>query len=111
MLSPSRKEPYMDAITREYLCRRLDEIICGLKETNPHYALENDICNRLYESIEPILLHDGDLTICAGDCANLYEYLEHETARDAIIQEELYLQGYLDCVRLLSMLKILPCAL
>lgn len=99
----------MDAIMREYLWRRLDEIICGLKNTNPHYALANDICSRLYEAIDPIITHRGELTICAGDCANISDYLEHETARDAIIQEALYLQGYLDCVQLLSMLKILPC--
>ena len=47
------------------------------------------------------------MSISAGDCINLREYFEQELEAAAIMQKEVYQQGYLDCVKLLLMLGIL----
>ena len=91
----------------EGLCVRMEEIIHSLADSNTRYALENDICSRLYASIEAIISPGGDISICSGDRANLRDFIDHISARDSIIQEALYRQGYLDCVTLLSALNII----
>lgn len=51
--------------------------------------------------------NESDMSISAGDCINFREYFEQELEAAAIMQKEVYQQGYLDCVKLLLMLGIL----
>lgn len=42
----------------------------------------------------------------AGDCDTLRDYLDQEFVTTAIMQEEVYQQGFLDCIRLLRSLGV-----
>ena len=74
---------------------------------NGHYALAAESSKLLYDSLEPIVQNEGDISISAGDCLNFREYFEQEFEATAIMQKELYRQGYLDCVKLLVTLGLL----
>ena len=47
------------------------------------------------------------MVFSAGDCTNFREYFQLEMEAAAIMQRELYQQGYLDCVSLLVKLGLL----
>ena len=47
------------------------------------------------------------MVFSAGDCTNFREYFQLEMEAAAIMQRELYRQGYLDCVSLLVKLGLL----
>ena len=47
------------------------------------------------------------MVFSAGDCTNFQEYFQLEMEAAAIMQRELYRQGYLDCVSLLVKLGLL----
>ena len=96
-------EPYVS----DFLNSRIEEIIQNLKQTNGEYALAVEQNKNLMESIDPIISRDRDIAISAGDCMNFRDFLNEEFTQTAILQKELYRQGYLDCVKLLKTLQIL----
>lgn len=86
---------------------QIKEISQALRKDNSHYALAVESNKSLYNSIEPIIKYEGEITLSAGDCLNLREYFEQECEAAAIMQKALYQQGYLDCVKLLIALGLL----
>ena len=92
----------------EFISGRIDDISQDLRKTNTEYALATDKLTRLYENIHPIITSTSEeLTISRGDCIEFQQFLNEELTSDAIIQQALYKQGYLDCVQLLKMLGVL----
>lgn len=90
-----------------YLDSRIEEIAQNLRKTNSEYALAMEKGKELMENIDPIIHSERGITISAGDCLDFQEFLKQEFTSTAIIQQELYKQGYLDCVKLLKMLGVL----
>ncbi len=97
----------MSMFISEYFDLRIEEIAQDLKKANSEYALAAEKSKELMENIDPILRCDKDIIISAGDCLDFQEYLGHEFACAAVLQQELYKQGYLDCVRLLKTLGVI----
>lgn len=92
----------------DFLDGRIEEIAQDLRKTNAEYALAVDKLKRLYENINPIIISTNEeLTITHGDCLDFKELLDEELTSTAIMQQALYKQGYLDCVKLLRMLGVL----
>lgn len=98
--------PYQDDIIG-FLNSRIEDVMQHLLKTNPEYALASEKCKELIGNVCSISRHERDVTITAGDCADIREYLDQEFIQTAIMQQELYTQGYLDCVKLLSMLGVI----
>lgn len=97
----------MSLKVKEFLFDRIDEIMQELKNTNGEYAVASDRGKELFGSILPIIQPEKDIAISGGDCVNINEYLDQEFTREAVSQMELYKQGYLDCVKLLSILEVI----
>lgn len=97
----------MSLYVSDYLDSRIEEIAQDLRKTNSEYALAMKKCKELIKQIDPMLHSEGGIALTAGDCLNFQEFLKHEFTSTAIMQQELYKQGYLDCVELLKMLGIL----
>ena len=91
----------------EFIESRMEEIAQDLLQNNSVYCLAVEKGKSLFESIDPIMQNESDMSISAGDCINFREYFEQELEAAAIMQKEVYQQGYLDCVKLLLMLGIL----
>ena len=91
----------------DFLDGRIEEIAQNLLKTNSEYALAVEKSKDLMENIDPIIHREREITISAGDCLDVQEFLEHEFTSTAIMQQELYKQGYIDCVKLLKMLGAL----
>lgn len=90
-----------------YLTARIEEISQEVKENNGEYAKALAKAKELLENIHPIIHSTKDISITAGDCLDFQEFLENEFTSSAIIHQELYKQGYLDCVKVLKMLGVL----
>lgn len=86
---------------------RIEEKLQSLLKENGEFVLAYAKSKELIDNINAIAHHDRDLTITPGDCADLKDFLEYEFIQSAIMQQELYTQGYLDCVKLLGMLGII----
>lgn len=86
---------------------RVQEIAQELEEANGSYALAVRRRKELYKAVEPVLASREDISISSGDCGNIRDYLEQNFEANAILEQELYRRGYLDCVDLLSELGIL----
>lgn len=97
----------MNSYVSDFLDSRIEDIIQNLKKNNSEYAIADERSRALYYNIEPILNRDKDITISACDRMDFCEFLEQDLIMTSIIQKELYKQGYIDCVRLLSMLKVI----
>ncbi|MDR1629310.1 MAG: hypothetical protein LBS36_03730 [Oscillospiraceae bacterium] len=102
----------MEAITYEddiigFIDSRIEGVMHNLLKTNPEFALAAERCNALVKNFNFIISHDQDFMMTAGDCADLKKYLEQDFIQTTIMHEELYRQGYLDCVKLLSMLGLI----
>lgn len=78
-----------------------------LREENAEYAVALKKASELFANIEPIIESERQITISAMDCLNFREFLDQELTVNAAIEGQLYRQGYLDCVKLLSMLGVL----
>lgn len=100
----------MSLYVTDFLDGRIEEIVRTLRKTDSEYALAVEKRKALYDDIDPILHHERDITISAGDCLNLLEFIELEFTITAHLQQALYRQGYLDCVKLLTMLGLLASA-
>lgn len=92
---------------RDLLDSRIQAFEKNLYETNGAYALAVERSKELFENIDPLIHHQENLTITAGDCLDVCEYLEWMDAATATAKRELYKQGYLDCVQLLANLGVL----
>ena len=90
----------MRSCITEFLDHRMEEIAQSLRSSNAAYSLAVEKSQFLFESIEPMVFS-------AGDCTNFREYFQLEMEAAAIMQRELYRQGYLDCVSLLVKLGLL----
>ena len=97
----------MRSCITEFLDHRMEEIAQSLRSSNAAYSLAVEKSQFLFESIEPIMCNKKDICISAGDCTNFREYFQLEMEAAAIMQRELYRQGYLDCVSLLVKLGLL----
>ncbi|MPN48281.1 hypothetical protein SDC9_195887 [bioreactor metagenome] len=97
----------MNLQVSEYLGFRIEEIAKNLRSTNSEYALAMERSKELMENIDPIMNSERNITISVGDCLDFQEFLECEATSASILQQELYKQGYLDCVQLFRMLGIL----
>ena len=97
----------MNLFLSGYLDFRIEEIVENLHKTNSEYALAAEKSKELMENIDPIIHSERGITISVGDCLDFQEFLEYESTSTAIMQRELYNQGYLDCVKLFKMLGIL----
>lgn len=97
----------MQSAISMFIQERIEEIVGKLHRTHAEYALANAACRHLLDTIEPIILSQTDLQISAGDCFALRSYFDNELTQNAILEEALYRQGYLDCIRLLSELGAL----
>ncbi|MDP4119668.1 MAG: hypothetical protein Q8876_01240 [Bacillota bacterium] len=97
----------MNQYFTEFLNYRIDNIMNNLKNVNSEYAISYEKSGELLKDIDPIIMRNKDITISAENCANFREYLDEEVTQNAIIQQELYKNGYIDCVKLLKMLGVL----
>ncbi len=91
----------------EFISDRIGEISDKVLETNSEYALSREQSNAIYERLEPILNSETDLTINQGECSDFNTLLDNNVFSEAIMEQELYKQGYLDCVYLLKGLGVL----
>ena len=94
-----------DAISL-FLHERLDATVESLRKSSAEYALAAEKRLALYEAIDPILRSREGLTISAGDCQNFRDYFDQEFIVTAVMQEELYKQGWRDCAALLRSLGV-----
>ena len=69
----------------------------NLRKINSEYALAAEKSRILYDKIDPVI----------NECNDLKEFLDHEFTKAALTQQQLYKQGYLDCVNLLKMLGLI----
>ncbi len=92
----------MDQSIVNFLESRTKDIARSLRKSDAAYALAAERTALLYEQIDDILQSEQDLFISAGDCLNFREYGELMRQSDAILRRELYRQGVLDGIRLLS---------
>lgn len=96
----------MNELVSDFITNRIEEIQQNLRKTNGEYALALKSNQALLVEIGYILRHKGDLIISEGDCTNFRHFLDNDCIANAIMQQELYKQGYLDCIQLLGMLKL-----
>lgn len=97
----------MQSCVSDFLDSRIEEIVQSLPQKNGVYSLAVEKRNFLFDSIHPIMQSEREITLSAGDCENFREYFEQELEIAAIMEQELYRQGYLDCVQLLVRLGLL----
>lgn len=97
----------MSLYVSDFLDNRIEEIAQELLKINGEYALAVEKSKELMENIDPIIHCEEEITISAGDCLDFQEFLDHEFTANAIMQQALYNQGYIDCVKLLKMLGVL----
>ncbi len=97
----------MQSYISEFLESRIEEIAQDLRKNNGRYSLAVEKSKSLFDSIDPIMQSESEIILSAGDCLNFRELFDQEFEAAAIMQTELYRQGYLDCVKLLIMLGVL----
>ena len=90
-----------------FVQERIEAVNDELHRAHAEYALASEACKHLLGTIDPIICSKSDLKISAGDCFAFRTYLEHDMTRNAILEEALYRQGCLDCIRLLKALGVL----
>lgn len=90
-----------------FLDSRIQEIAQTLRENHVEYAAAVEKRKSLLKSIDPILHSETGLSVSAEDCIALREYFAQEFTVNAIFEQELYKQGYMDCIQLLFILGIL----
>jgi len=93
---------------QQFMIARIEDKIRELYKANGEYALARNKARELIDCIDKIVLNEKEeLIISRSDCVNFKEYMESQFAEEAICQEELYKQGYLDCIVLLKRLGVL----
>ena len=97
----------MQADFSAFMYSRIESILTDLRKNHAGYAVAWTKRREHYDLIDPILRAEGSLTIAHGDCQNLRDDMEQDFITIAVMQEELYRQGYLDCVKLLRTVGVL----
>ena len=97
----------MSLYVSDFLDGRIDDIMQDLRNTDSEYALSLEKSRHLHNDVEPILNSKKELLITEGDCLKFRELLEQEFTMTAIMQQEIYKKGYLDCVKVLKMIGVL----
>lgn len=90
-----------------FLNERIQVIMDDLRQNNAEYALAVSKRSELYDLIDPILCSTEDISLKAADCLHFRQYMDQDFTTVAVMQTELYRQGYLDCVHLLRTLGVL----
>lgn len=91
-----------------YFELRVKQILSELGEHCGEYAVAEEKCSFLYEVIEPLIKQRKEIQITPGDCMNIMDYIDSQNISLAICQQELYKQGFYDCISLLSGLGFIP---
>ena len=97
----------MQADFSTFVYSRIESIMNDLRKNHAEYAVAWSKRRELYDLIDPILRAEGSLTLAHRDCQNLQDDMEQDFITIAVMQEELYRQGYLDCVKLLRTVGVL----
>ena len=98
----------MKSDIQQFMMSRIDDKIRELCEVNGEYALAREKAKELIDCIDRIILNEKEeLFLSRGDCLNFKEFMDSQFTEEAICQEELYKQGYLDCIALLKQLGVL----
>lgn len=97
----------MDKCRSQLLHERVNDVLSELHSIDGEYALAEKSAAQLYSIIHPIINPAREITICAGDCCNLQEYMDAQITMTDISQKHLYQQGFIDCVKLLAALGVL----
>ena len=88
-----------------FLHSRIESIMTDLRKNHAEYAVAWTRRRELFDRLAPIFRAEGSLT--PADYQNLRDYLEQDFIITATMEEELYRQGYLDCVKLLRTVGVL----
>ena len=91
-----------------YFELRVKEILSELGERCGEYAVAEERREYLYEQIEPVIKQRREICISAGDSINIMDYIDTQGISLALTQQELYKQGFYDCLSLLSALGLIP---
>ena len=98
----------MEADIRQFMISRIEDKLRNLREINGEYALAHNKAKELIDCIDSIILNKKEeLILSHSDCLNFKEFMDSQFTEEAICQEELYRQGYLDCIVLLKQLGVL----
>lgn len=97
----------MQEFVLDFLSGRLDSVVEFFRKNNAEYALAAERKRSLYDAISPMMHVENSMTISEGDGLNLRDYFEQDFIMTAIMEEELYKQGYLDCIQLLRLIGVL----
>ncbi len=87
--------------------KRVTETLRRLEKTDGAYALAVEQSRELRWILDEIAGYGHDITISAGDCDNLNEYLTLQVQREDAASRAVYRQGFRDCVRLLKDVGVL----
>ena len=97
----------MNLAITDFLSQRVDTVAQNLLQTNGEYALAIENNALLFENISSVIHRGSSITLSPDDCLDFCEYFEGEAAASALLRQELYKQGHLDCVKLLTLLGVL----
>ena len=97
----------MEKLLLHFRDDRINAVVRSLPEVNAEYAVADQNRKALRELLDPILDSPIPRTISPADCMNFREYLDQDACAEGIAQEELYRQGYRDCVYILRSLGVL----
>ena len=90
-----------------FVSNRLREIAQTLKQTNSEYAENEDTITMIMDDFSLALNNPGEWKTNARSWEDLGELLQRKDKRLALLQRESYLQGCLDCVKILKMLRVI----
>ncbi|MPM59108.1 hypothetical protein SDC9_105946 [bioreactor metagenome] len=92
----------------DFLDSRIQDIYDNLKENNVEYACSIQKTKELIDIFDKMIFNKEDeMILSISDRQDVEVFLENDFTRNAIIQEELYKQGYLDCIKLLRLLEVI----
>ena len=97
----------MDLFFSDFLFDRIEEILQDLLETNVEYVSSLEKIKTFYDILYPSSEKEKGTMLVPDDLKIFENLLNAETASAAIIQEELYKQGYIDCVKMLKTIGVL----
>ena len=95
----------MQADFSAFMYSRIESILTDLRKNHAGYAVAWTKRRELFDRLDPIFRTEGSLT--HADYQAVQDYMEQDFITIAVMQEELYRQGYLDCVELLRTMGVL----
>jgi len=91
----------------DYLTERVEDIVANLRKTDGVYSRACSKRRELVERIDPLIMGGEDILLAERERQDFQKLFEEGFTMQAIEQQELYRQGYLDCVCLLKSLGVL----